>query len=155
MSAQPQELWLLDRMHELHLPQILEIERQAYAFPWSDGIFRDCLKAGYSSWVMHHPAGEVMAYALMTMAVGEAHLLNICVAPPYQGQGMARYLMDHLIAVARDAHMTLLLLEVRKSNKAAIGLYESYRFERMGLRKGYYPAHEGREDAIVFGLQIV
>lgn len=155
MSAQPQELWQLHPMRESDLPQVLDIEKRAYLFPWSEGIFKDCLKVGYSAWTIQSPAGEVLAYALMSMAVGEAHLLNLCVSPQYQGQGLARCMMDHLLQVVREAHMTILLLEVRKSNKPAISLYESYNFERLGLRKGYYPAHQGREDALVFGLQIV
>lgn len=155
MSAQPQELWQLQVMHAVHLPEILHIEKRAYPFPWTEGIFTDCLKVGYSSWIVCSPRGEILAYALMSMAVGEAHILNLCVAPEYQGQGLARFMMDHLLQITRTANMTIVLLEVRKSNKAAIRLYEGYGFERMGLRKGYYPAHEGREDALVLGLQIV
>lgn len=155
MSAQPQALWQLYPMHVSHLPQVLEIENRAYPFPWSEGIFKDCLKVGYSSWVVGNPQNEILSYALMSMAVGEAHILNLCVAPEYQGQGLARFMMDHLLQLVRAAHMTQVLLEVRKSNKAAIQLYESYRFERLGLRKGYYPAPAGREDALVLGLQIV
>lgn len=155
MSAQLQQLWQVYPMHDTHLPQVLDIERRAYAFPWSEGSFRDCLKVGYSAWVVQAPTGDLLGYALMSMAVGEAHILNLCVAPEYQGQGLAKFLMDHLLQLTRAANMTIVLLEVRKSNKAAIRLYEKYRFERLGLRKAYYPAKEGREDALVLGLQIV
>ncbi|TXH05118.1 MAG: ribosomal-protein-alanine N-acetyltransferase [Nevskiaceae bacterium] len=142
-------------MHPAHLPQVLEIERRAYAFPWTEGIFRDCLKTGYSAWVLTNTLGEVQAYALMSMAVGEAHVLNLCVDPQRQRSGLGRQLLDHLITLARAAHCTQVLLEVRKSNKAAFRLYETRGFERIGLRKGYYPALDGREDAIVLSLELV
>ena len=155
MSAQPQELWQLAPMRRENLPAVLDVERRAYEFPWTEGIFIDCLKVHYSAWVVQSPAGDLLAYAVMSMAVGEAHVLNLCVAPEYQGQGLARYLLNHLLETAREKHMTQLLLEVRKSNKPALGLYESFGFEKLGMRKGYYPAHGGREDAWVLGLQIV
>jgi len=141
-------------MHPSHLPQVLEIERRAYRFPWTESIFKDCLKTGYSSWVVTNTLGEVMAYAFMSMAVGEAHILNICTDPQYLRQGLARYLFDHLLKLARAANVTIVLLEVRRSNKPAIRLYESYGFQRLGLRKAYYPAEGGREDAFVLGLDI-
>ena len=155
MSAQPQELWQLAPMQRAQLPLVMDVEKRAYEFPWTEGIFTDCLKVGYSAWVVQSPAGDVLAYSVMSMAVGEAHLLNLCVAPEYQGQGLARFLLTHLLSIARAAHMTQMLLEGRKSNKPALGLYESVGFEKLGLRKGYYPAHGGREDAWVLGLQIV
>ncbi|MBI2383874.1 MAG: ribosomal protein S18-alanine N-acetyltransferase [Gammaproteobacteria bacterium] len=147
MSAQPQELWQLAPMTLAHVPQVVEIERRAYEFPWTEGIFRDCLKVGYSAWIVNNPGGEVMAYALMSMAVGEAHLLNLCVDPVYHQQGLGRFLLGHLLRVARAAHMTQMLLEVRKSNRAAILLYERSGFRKVGSRRNYYPARGGREDA--------
>ena len=79
MSAQPEQLWTLRPMHEAQLAQVTDIERRAYAFPWTEGIFRDCLNVGYSAWVVTSPRDEVLAYAVMSMAVGEAHVLNLCV----------------------------------------------------------------------------
>jgi ribosomal-protein-alanine N-acetyltransferase len=155
VSAQLQQAWRLLPMHPAHLPQVQEIENRAYPFPWTEGIFSDCLKTGYSAWVVTNTLGEVQAYAFMSMAVGEAHVLNICVDPQLQRQGLGRFLMQHLVTLARAAHCTIVLLEVRKSNKNAFRLYESMGFERLGLRKNYYPAHAGREDAIVLGLEIV
>ena len=155
MSAQLQfELRVLP-MHVSHLPQVLEIEQRAYPFPWSEGIFKDCLKTGYSSWVVTNLRQEILGYALMSMAVGEAHVLNLCVDPALQRQGLGRYLLQFLISLARAAHCTIVLLEVRKSNKPAIRLYEQQGFARLGLRKAYYPAADGREDAIVLGYEIV
>ncbi|MDT0497017.1 ribosomal protein S18-alanine N-acetyltransferase [Algiphilus sp. W345] len=137
-------------MHPEHLPQVLAIERRVYAFPWSEGIFRDCLRAGYSAWVVVNSLGEVQGYGLLTMAVGEAHLLNLCVSPERQRQGIARFVLEHLMRLARAANCTVMLLEVRRSNKAAMALYEAYGFQRVGLRKNYYPAEQGREDAFVY-----
>ena len=155
MSALPQELWSLAPMSAEHLPQILEIERRAYPFPWTEGIFRDCLKVGYSAWVVSNTIGDVLAYAFMSMAVGEAHILNLCVEPAHHGQGLGRFLLDHLMQLARSANMTLMLLEVRRSNTAARRLYERASFRTFGVRKGYYPANDGREDALVLGIDIV
>lgn len=154
MSAQLQRLWNLRPLHEAHLPQVLDIERRAYPFPWTEGIFRDCLKVGYSSWVVTSPSGEMLAYALMSMAVGEAHVLNLCVEPAYHQQGIGKFLLAHLQRLARGAGMELMLLEVRKSNTAAIALYQGAGFHRLGVRKGYYPAHEGTEDALLLGLSL-
>ena len=155
MSAQPKPGWQILPMHLSHLPQVLEIERRAYPFPWSDGIFRDCLKAGYSGWVLSDEHGAIAGYALMSMAVDEAHVLNLCIDPSAQRRGLGRMLLLHMIMLARAANATIVLLEVRKSNKPALQLYEAQGFQRLGLRKGYYPADGGREDALVLGFDIV
>jgi ribosomal-protein-alanine N-acetyltransferase len=155
LSAQIQFDLRLLPMHASHLPQVLEIEQCAYEFPWSEGIFKDCFKVGYSSWIVTNLRQEILAYAVMSMAVGEAHILNLCVDPRLHRQGLGRYLLQYLTTLARAAHCTIVLLEVRKSNKSAIRLYEGQGFTRLGLRKGYYPAAEGREDAIVLGYEIV
>ena len=141
-------------MDESWLPQVLDIEVRAYAFPWTDGIFRDCLKVGYSAWVVESPAGEVLAYAMMSMAVGEAHVLNLCVEPAYHQQGIGRFLLTHLRQLARAAGMEIMLLEVRTSNAAAISLYQNMGFHKLGVRKGYYPAPQGSEDAFLLGYNL-
>jgi ribosomal-protein-alanine N-acetyltransferase len=155
MSAQLQPGWRILPMHQSHLAQVLEIERRAYPFPWSEGIFRDCLKAGYSGWILANEQGGLGGYALMSMAVDEAHVLNLCIDTPAQRQGLGRMMLEHMIRLARAANATIVLLEVRKSNRNAIHLYESHGFQRLGLRKGYYPAEGGREDALVLGFDIV
>lgn len=154
MSAQPEHLWNLRPMDESWLPQVTDIEVRAYAFPWTDGIFRDCLKVGYSTWIVTSPDDEVLAYAVMSMAVGEAHVLNLCVEPAYHQQGIGRFLLAHLQQVARAAGMDLMLLEVRKSNSAAIALYLGAGFHKLGVRKGYYPAPDGSEDALLLGYTL-
>lgn len=155
MSAQPQELWHLAPMSAGDLPSVLEIESRAYEFPWTEGIFRDCLQAGYSAWVVHNPFSEIHGYALMSMAVGEAHILNLCVDPIYHQQGIGRFLLDHLTRVARGADCEILLLEVRRSNRSALALYDKAGFARVGERKAYYPAHNGtREDALLLSYAL-
>ncbi|MGH8461039.1 MAG: ribosomal protein S18-alanine N-acetyltransferase [Stenotrophobium sp.] len=156
MSAVVQvDAWHLAPMQASHVPQVMEIELRAYPFPWTEGIFNDCLRSGYSAWVLADADGSLHGYAVMTMAVGEAHVLNLCIDPDVQRQGLGRTLLAHLMRLARAGHCTVLLLEVRKSNKAALRLYESMQFERVGIRKGYYPAADGREDACVLCHDIV
>ena len=153
MSAQPQTLWRLQPMNELHLKGVMDIERRAYEFPWTEGIFRDCLRVGYSSWLVTS-GPQILAYAVMSMAVGEAHILNLCVEPAHHQQGLGRFMLTHLKRLARSAGMDILLLEVRKSNSAAIALYSGMGFRRLGVRKGYYPAADGREDAWLLGCTL-
>jgi ribosomal-protein-alanine N-acetyltransferase len=154
MSAQPERLWNLRPMGEAQLARIIDIERRAYPFPWTEGIFRDCLKVGYSAWVVSSADDEILAYGLMSMAVGEAHILNLCVEPACQRQGLGKFLLTHLQRLARAANMELLLLEVRTSNTAAIALYLGMGFSKLGVRKGYYPAREGSEDALLLGYEL-
>lgn len=155
MSAQLKPGWTILPMHVAQLPQVLDVERRSYPFPWTENIFRDCLKAGYSAWVLVSVDGAIAGYALMSMAVDEAHVLNLCVEPASQRRGLGHKLLKHLLKLARAAQATIVLLEVRKSNKAAIKLYESMGFQRLGVRKAYYPAQDGREDALVLGFDIV
>lgn len=154
MSAQPQTMWQLWPMQASHLPQVMLIERACYTHPWTLGIFEDCLRVGYSAWVVSDRRGAVLGYALMTMAAGEAHILNICVAPAQQRQGIAGFLLRHLMMIARAASVSLMLLEVRVSNLAAQQLYAGFGFHKIGERRGYYPAHQGREDALVLALTL-
>jgi [SSU ribosomal protein S18P]-alanine acetyltransferase (EC 2.3.1.128) len=138
------------------LPAVLDIERRAYEFPWSEGVFRDCLRSAYGAWLaVGEDDGAARGYAVMSMAVGEAHVLNLCVDPGLQRLGIGRQILRHLMQVARAAGNTRMLLEVRRSNVAAQRLYQSAGFVRIGLRRGYYPAREGREDAWVLAFEIV
>jgi ribosomal-protein-alanine N-acetyltransferase len=138
-----------------HLPQVKAIEARAYAFPWAESSFDDCLRVGYCAWILLDDDGAVLAYAIASLAVGEAQILNICVDPAHRRQGLARQLLDHLIVIARGAGCEIMLLEVRESNTAAIALYESYGFARIGLRKHYYRAADGRgEHALVLSLDL-
>ena len=155
MNAQLKPGWAILPMQASQLPLVLEVERRCYPFPWTETIFRDCLRAGYSAWVLCTIDGSIGGYALMSMAVDEAHVLNLCVDPTLQRRGYGHKMLKHLMRLARAAQATIVLLEVRKSNKPAIKLYESMGFQRLGVRKSYYPAAEGREDALVLGYDIL
>jgi [ribosomal protein S18]-alanine N-acetyltransferase len=140
-------------MREQDVPVVIEIEKRAYQFHWSEGIFRDCLRVGYGCWVMEL-GGAIAGYGILSLVVGEAHLLNICVAPEWQRRGYGRLLLEHFIELARERGAYQMLLEVRPSNKAAIRLYRARGFEETGQRKNYYPGAHGREDALILGLAL-
>lgn len=135
-------------MHDEDIASIMKIERQAYNYPWSAQIFRDCLRVGYCCWVMEHQE-DIVAYGIMTVAVGESHVLNLCVSPDYRSQGLGKKLMSHLLDVAHDHDANMTFLEVRPSNFAAIKLYMDLGFDEIGIRRNYYPAKIGREDALI------
>jgi len=140
-------------MTEADLPRVMEIERAAYEFPWTEGIFRDCLRVGYCCWVLEE-AGRLRGYGIMSVGAGEAHLLNLCIAPEAQRRGLGRRLLRHLLALARYHGAATVLLEVRKSNRRALRLYRGMGFREIGLRRGYYPAAQGREDALVLARRL-
>jgi ribosomal-protein-alanine N-acetyltransferase len=129
------------------------LERNSYAFPWSEGIFRDCLRVGYLCRVAEM-GGEVIAYGIVAMGAGEAHILNLCVRGDMRGRGVGRQMLRLLLERARQAGMAEVFLEVRPSNLLAIALYQSVGFVQVGLRKGYYQAEHGREDALVLKLDL-
>lgn len=141
-------------MRETDLDAVYAIELQAYPFPWTLGIFRDCLRADYPAWVLHE-GGHIVGYFLMSVAAGEAHVLNICIAPERQGHGYGRRLLQALMHVARGRGAERIFLEVRPSNRGAIRLYEQEGFNEIGRRPRYYPAHDGREDALVMAIELL
>jgi len=141
-------------MREDDLVAIHMIESRAYEFPWTVGIFRDCLRADYPSWVLYGDNG-IVGYFLMSIAAGEAHVLNICVAPELQGQGHGRRLLHALLKVARARGVARVFLEVRPSNANAIALYHDEGFNEIGRRPRYYPAKDGREDALVLAMELL
>jgi [ribosomal protein S18]-alanine N-acetyltransferase len=135
-------------MHELDVPVIVAIERDAYQFPWSEGIFRDCLRVGYVCRVVD-VGGDMAGYGIMSVGAGEAHILNVCIRAEHRGRGLARKLLEYLLERARISGMHEAFLEVRPSNTTAARLYHSMGFEQVGMRRGYYQAAVGREDAAV------
>ena len=147
------ELLEIRPMRDADLAMVLDIEREAYAFPWSEGIFRDCLRAGYCCWVVEHQ-GLVRAYGIMQVGVGESHILNLCVYPDLRRLGYGRRLINALLFKAQDALVKQVFLEVRPSNRAAMALYLSAGFEEIGVRPAYYQAKEGRENAVVLSLSL-
>jgi ribosomal-protein-alanine N-acetyltransferase len=130
------------------VPDVVTIERASYQFPWSEGIFRDCLRVGYVCRVVTVNR-QVMAYGVMSFGAGEAHILNLCVGEAFRCRGVGRRLLSVLIERATSGGMAEAFLEVRPSNTAAIRLYLSLGFEQAGMRRGYYQAANGREDAAV------
>jgi [ribosomal protein S18]-alanine N-acetyltransferase len=135
-------------MRSNDVAEVVAIERASYQFPWSEGIFRDCLRVGYVCRVVMM-SRQVMAYGVMSFGAGEAHILNLCVAEAYRCRGVGRRLLGALIERAAEAGMADAFLEVRPSNTAAIRLYLALGFEQAGMRRGYYQAANGREDAAV------
>lgn len=140
-------------MREDDLVAVHALEERAYEFPWTLGIFRDCLRSDYAAWVLEEE-GAVIGYVLMSVAAGEAHILNVCVAPELQGRGLGRKLVRAILHVARGCAAERVFLEVRPSNKGAIALYHDEGFNEIGRRPRYYPAKDGREDAIVMAMEI-
>jgi ribosomal-protein-alanine N-acetyltransferase len=134
--------------------QVGAVERASYQFPWSEGIFRDCLRVGYLCRVADLD-GEIVAYGVVAMGAGEAHILNLCVRADLRGRSIGRQMLMLLLERSRQAGMDAVFLEVRPSNPYAIALYQSVGFVQVGLRKGYYQAPDnGREDALVLKLDL-
>lgn len=154
MSAEPKAIFQVRPLSVTDLPEVLAIERGAYEFPWSEGVFRDCMRVGYRCLAATDLVGDLIGYGLLSVAVGEAHILNVCVAPPYRRQGVATMLLEHMTEIARREHVFKILLEVRPSNIAALSLYRRLGFERAGRRKRYYPATGGREDALLLARAV-
>ena len=128
--------------------RVIDVELRAYEFPWTLGIFGDCLRAGYCCWSLL--LGEqLIGYGIMVVILDEAHILNICVDPAYQRRGYAQRILDQLMQLAVRHHASIVFLEVRPTNLAARHLYTRNGFSQIALRRGYYPAREGREDALV------
>jgi ribosomal-protein-alanine N-acetyltransferase len=150
--AQPQ--LVIRPMLEQDLTDVMLIESAAYPFPWTQSIFQDCFKKNYYNYILEDNQ-ILVGYALMLIAhPSEAHILNICVHPDYQNCGYGRILLHYLLDVARHKSVEEILLEVRPSNKSAIRLYHSLGFNQIGVRRNYYPAKNGRENALMFGLTL-
>lgn len=154
MSANPAALHpLIRRLDAADLDRIMEIELAAYPYPWTRGIFADCIRVGYDCWGLQ--AGmDLIGYSIQTHAAGENHLLNLCVAPEGQRQGLGSILLDNAIRRARLQGCSCIFLEVRPSNLAGIGLYRKYGFVCIGERPDYYRSDEGKESAIVMRLEL-
>lgn len=134
------------------LAMVSALENLSYEFPWSPGIFSDCLKAGHSCWVLCVDQA-IAGYGILSTGAGEAHLLNLCVGPDYRGRGLGRNLLGRLLDIAKWDRAERIFLEVRPSNPLAKALYESVGFTQVGIRPRYYPSRDGREDAIVMKLE--
>ena len=140
-------------MAEEDLARVSAVERESSSFPWSEGIFRDCLRVGYVCRVVEI-GFDLVGYGVMSTGAGEAHILNLCVRETMRGRGIGRTLLRQLLDLAVEAGVEDAFLEVRPSNLAAIRLYQSLGFVQVGVRKGYYQAAGGREDATVLRLDL-
>ncbi len=136
------------------LATVSDIERRSYEFPWSHGVFRDCLLAGYQSIVLVRE-DRVAGYGILSVAAGEAHILNLCVEPAYRSLGYGEKLLDEMLFRARSASVREIFLEVRPSNDTALALYRKKGFYQVANRPAYYQANHGREDAAVLAKKLV
>ncbi len=141
------QIFIRSMNHE-DLSIVSDIERQSYEFPWSHGVFRDCLLAGYQCVVLERN-DEVVGYSILSVAAGEAHILNICIHPTYRSMGYGEKLLDEILFRARSSSVRQIFLEVRPSNEHALSLYRKKDFHRVADRPAYYQASKGREDANV------
>ena len=136
------------------IERIAKIDAIAYPYPWGEQIFRDCIKSRYHCLVYENDQ-EMLGYAVLSIAAGEAHILNICILPEKQHQGLGRDLLNYLMELAREKQVETMFLEVRFSNEPAKRLYDRVGFNELGIRKDYYPAKEGREDALVLAMNLL
>lgn len=144
----------LRALRESDLNAVMAIELRGYPFPWTRGIFIDCLRAGYPGLAMERD-GLLVGYGVLSIAVDEAHVLNICIDPLAQSRGLGRQLLRALVQLAADRGAQRVFLEVRPSNTPALALYHSEGFNEIGRRPRYYPAAQGREDAVVMAIELV
>ncbi|MCG8611074.1 MAG: ribosomal protein S18-alanine N-acetyltransferase [Pseudomonadales bacterium] len=140
-----------------HLTDVLKTERSAYSHPWTEGNFRNCIASGYDCKLMlqAQDSNRLCGYFVMYVAVGEAHLLNLCVAPEFQKRGLAHQMLTEMNRIALGQGAETFFLEVRESNTRAIEIYSCAGFNEVGLRKNYYPAAQGREHAIIMAKSLV
>ena len=150
MAEPPSEV---RRMTHEDLSLVSDIERRSYDFPWSHGVFRDCLLAGYHCCVLER-GGRVAGYSILSIAAGEAHVLNLCVDPAHRARGYGEMLLDKVLAKARDAEVAEIFLEVRPSNETALKLYRKKGFFQVARRPAYYQSPGGREDAAVLAKKL-
>lgn len=153
MNAQLETFSAFRPMRHDDIEEVAAVERQIYPYPWTLGNFRDSLNAGYSCWVFEHNQ-RLIGYSVMMIAAGEAHLLNLGIAGEWQGQGLGRRFLEHILGLARSYRVEAVFLEVRPSNVAARQLYLTSGFRETAVRKKYYPADDGREDAILMELSL-
>ncbi len=152
MISRIEEIPILARtMAPSDLAQVSDIERRSYEFPWSHGVFRDCLLAGYHCVVLEH-GEQVVGYCILSVAAGEAHILNLCVDSSFRKLGYGNRLLEEILTRANGAGVKQVFLEVRPSNAGALALYRRKGFQQIAERPAYYQAADGREDAAVLSL---
>ena len=140
-------------MYMVDVPRVISLENEVYEFPWSERIFRDCIRFGYDCWLVLE-LNKIVGHAVISVAAGECHMLNLSIAKQHQGKGWGKIFIGFLLEIARKKHADVMMLEVRPSNTLAINCYNSSGFNEIGCRKDYYPAPGGKEDALLFARQI-
>ena len=153
MSAVLKDEPRLQKMQEADLDEVLEIESAVYSHPWSRGNFADSLRAGYQCWTWRR-GPELIGYFVLLVAAGEAHLLNLSIAESHQRRGHGSALLVQIMRMAKARGADKVFLEVRPSNQGAKALYRRFGFRQVAVRAKYYPAHSGREDALVLALPL-
>ncbi len=144
----------LKKLTETDIPEMLVIEGMTQMAPWSEDIFKRCLTVGYDCWGMEEN-NKLIAFIMMSsMLTGESHILNLCVAPDYQRKGYGSELLNYALSQAKQKGMSIIYLEVRRSNRNAIKLYDKMGFIQIGERKNYYPAAKNKEDALIFAKDL-
>lgn len=141
------------RMEIDDIDTVMQVETKVYSYPWTEGIFKDCIRVGYDCWLALVD-DSIAAHAVISVAAGESHILNISVAEEQQGRGIGKQFIEFLVRIAINKQADIIMLEVRTSNVAAINCYNATGFNEIGCRKDYYPASNGREDALLFARQI-
>lgn len=141
-------------MQAQDIDNVLAIEQTANEFPWQRKSFEDSLKSGHIAWVFHQQSEQIVGFAIVQAVLDETHLLNVCVEPTAQGKGLGKTIVQHVIDHAKSVSAVIILLEVRRSNERAQQLYLQAGFNEMSVRKGYYPAEQGREDAILMAMDL-
>ena len=132
---------------------VMLLENAVYQFPWTDRIFKDCIRVGYDCWLALLE-NKIVAHAVISVAAGESHILNLSVTEDLQGMGIGKQFIQFLLNIAHNKQAQVMMLEVRPSNIRAIKCYNSAGFNEIGSRKDYYPAPNGKEDALLFARQI-
>lgn len=159
LYAEPEDsaTYLVRPMREIDLADVMRVERAAYDYPWTEGVFRDCLRVGYCCWLLLRRYGEetmLIGHGIASVAAMESHLLNLCIAPDVQRRGLGHALLLHMLRTVQRHGALETFLEVRPSNQTARNLYARVGFKQVGMRKAYYPGPGTREDALVLSVQL-
>lgn len=150
--TEPSE-YLFRTMTEDDLDAVMRVELSGHVYPWSAKIFMDCMRTGYRCEVVEWRA-EIIAFSVIQLIVGEAHILNVCVHSDRRQQGLGSKILSKVLDIAEKGKIHSIFLEVRPSNRAALNLYEKFGFIEVGLRKQYYPTANGREDALILAKEL-
>ena len=140
-------------MEEKHIKDILCIENNSYGYPWSEKIFNDCLKNNYLCRVLVLD-NVLIGFLISSIIQDECHIMNLCVDAKYRGSGYGRLILNKLHDEIATISCKTVFLECRPSNISAMNLYESEGYNEIGVRRNYYPAPNGYEDAVMLAKNV-